>query len=72
MRIGEDQVIGPRRCDRAGVVVERDVVRFTPVEPGARRGGRVAIESGLTAGQTIVIAPPSRLTTGDRVRIGTP
>jgi RND family efflux transporter MFP subunit len=55
---------------RTGVlVVERDRVRFQPVAAGARRAGRVTIESGLSPGERVVISPPSGLADGDRVRV---
>lgn len=50
-------------------VIERDTVRFAVVGTGQRRGGRVAIESGLTAGQRIVLDPPPSLQDGSRVRL---
>jgi RND family efflux transporter MFP subunit len=50
-------------------VLERDVVRFRPVETGEERSGRVAIQSGLRSGETIVLSPPTSLNDGDRVRI---
>lgn len=53
-------------------VLERDVATFTVVAAGERRGGRVAIDSGLQAGQRIVLDPPVSLRSGDRVRLDTP
>ncbi len=50
-------------------VLERDTVRFTPVEAGERRGGRVVIQSGLVTDQRVVLDPPPSLQSGDRVRI---
>lgn len=50
-------------------VLERDTVRFTPVTAGERKSGRIAVEAGLTANQRIVLAPPSSLKNGDRVRL---
>ncbi len=50
-------------------VVERDVVRFRRVEIGARRSDRVAVTSGLTEQDVIVLSPPPRLDDGDRVRV---
>jgi len=50
-------------------VVERDVVRFTAVQLGETKGGRVSIEAGLRATQRIVLAPPTSLKDGDRVRL---
>lgn len=50
-------------------VLERDAVRFAVVSLGERRSGRVTVERGLEAGQLIVRDPPSRLVSGDRVRV---
>lgn len=50
-------------------VIERDTVRFAAVEAGEHRGGRVAIEAGLTPGQRIVLDPPPSLQDGGRVRL---
>lgn len=50
-------------------VVERGVVIQTTVELGAVSGRRVIIESGLEPGQNIVLAPPTSLADGDRVRV---
>ncbi|MBL9079396.1 MAG: efflux RND transporter periplasmic adaptor subunit [Planctomycetes bacterium] len=50
-------------------LVERDTVRFVAVTAGERRAGRVAIDAGLTAGQTIVLDPPAELRDGSRVRL---
>lgn len=50
-------------------VVERDVVRFTTVRLGESKGGRVSIEAGLRATQRIVLAPPTSLKDGNRVRL---
>lgn len=49
--------------------VERDVVTFVPVALGARRAGRVTVESGLSAGDKIVAEPPPSLQSGDRIRV---
>jgi RND family efflux transporter MFP subunit len=55
---------------RTGVfVLERDVARFREVRIGARRGGRIAVDSGLTPGERIIDRPPPTLNDGDRVRI---
>lgn len=50
-------------------VVERDTVRFAAVTAGERKGGRVAIDAGLAAGQRIVIDPPPSMQHGGRVRL---
>ena len=52
-------------------VLERDVATFAAVEAGERKAGRVAVESGLAAGQRIVLTPPVSLRSGDRVRLAT-
>ena len=54
---------------RPGVyVLERDVARFAAVTVGERRSGRAVIESGLSGGEQVVLAPPASLQDGDRVR----
>ena len=50
-------------------VLERDTVRVATVTAGEHRNGRVVIEAGLRAGQTIVVDPPASLRDGDRVRL---
>ncbi|MCK5942981.1 MAG: efflux RND transporter periplasmic adaptor subunit [Planctomycetes bacterium] len=50
-------------------VVERDTVRFAAVTAGEAKGGRVAIDAGLSANQRIVLDPPSSLQDGDRIRV---
>lgn len=51
-------------------VVNRDsTVHFTPIQPGLRQGGQVAVNSGLTAGQRIVVQGAGFLGEGDRVSI---
>ncbi|HUR27412.1 MAG TPA: efflux RND transporter periplasmic adaptor subunit [Planctomycetota bacterium] len=50
-------------------VIERDVARFTQVELGEERGGRVTVKKGLSGDETIVADPPSDLVSGERVRI---
>jgi RND family efflux transporter MFP subunit len=50
-------------------VIERDVVHFAAVDAGERRGGRVAIDAGLSPGQRIVLDPPPSLQDGGRVRL---
>ncbi len=50
-------------------IVERDTVRFAEVRLGERKGGRAVVEQGLTAGQTLVVDPPTTLASGDRVRL---
>ncbi len=55
---------------KSGVfLLERDAVRFHPVQVGKTTGGRVAIESGLAGGERIIAAPSSTLSDGDRVRV---
>ncbi|MEZ6038676.1 MAG: efflux RND transporter periplasmic adaptor subunit [Planctomycetota bacterium] len=53
-------------------VVDRDVVRFTALTLGERKGGRVAVDAGLRANQRIVLAPPASLQDGDRVQQQSP
>jgi HlyD family secretion protein len=53
-------------------VVERDVARFVVVTAGERKAGKVAVDAGLTAGQRIVLEPPTTLQDGARVRIAVP
>jgi len=50
-------------------VLERDTVKLASVTTGERRSGRIVIEAGLRAGQTIVVDPPTTLHDGDRVRV---
>jgi hypothetical protein len=50
-------------------VVEQDAVRFAEVTAGEAKGGRVAIDAGLTANQRIVLDPPASLQDGDRIRV---
>ncbi|MEM7203512.1 MAG: efflux RND transporter periplasmic adaptor subunit [Planctomycetota bacterium] len=52
-------------------VLERGVVELRSVEVGERRAGRVAVLSGLTPGERVVVAPPDSLQSGDRVRTET-
>ena len=49
-------------------VLERDVVRWTALTVGERKGGRARVASGLRVGQKIVLEPPTTLRDGDRVR----
>ena len=53
-------------------VVERDTVRFAAVTAGETKNGRVAIDAGLAKNQRIVLAPPSSLQDGDRIRLEGP
>jgi RND family efflux transporter MFP subunit len=59
------------REGQAGVyVVGRDsTVRFVQVRTGAREGPNVAIESGLEAGQRVVVKGAGFLADGDRVTV---
>lgn len=50
-------------------VLERDVVELRPLEIGPRRGGRVAVRSGLREGERVVLEPPPGLVNGDRVQL---
>lgn len=60
----------PASAVRAGAVfVVRDgrAVRL-PVRLGARRGQNLTVESGLAAGETVIVNPPEKLQDGARVR----
>ncbi|MBL8725403.1 MAG: efflux RND transporter periplasmic adaptor subunit [Planctomycetes bacterium] len=61
-----------RQGQRGVFVLAGDTVQFTVVVPGESKAGRIAIESGLTAGARIVLAPPSTLQSGARVRQSNP
>jgi len=50
-------------------VVDGDVVRRRPVEPGERVGGNVEIAKGVSAGDELVLDAPDALDDGDRVRV---
>jgi HlyD family secretion protein len=50
-------------------VLERDVVRVSPVELGEERSGRVRVLAGLEGGERIVQSPPDSLGDGDRVLV---
>ncbi len=50
-------------------LLERDVARWRAVEPGDRRGNRVAIRVGLRGGERLVDDPPADLKDGARVRV---
>jgi len=50
-------------------VVERDEVRFQPVTLGGPSGTRIEVKTGVQEGERVVVDPPARLATGDRVRI---
>jgi RND family efflux transporter MFP subunit len=54
------------------VVNSNSTVRFTPVQPGLREGGLVAINSGLTSGQRVVVQGAGFLGEGDRVSVAAP
>ncbi len=49
-------------------VVERDRVRFAEVAVGEERAGRTLVTRGLVAEEQVVVAPPSSLQDGDRIR----
>jgi RND family efflux transporter MFP subunit len=50
-------------------VIEGDMARLRFVTVGEARGGRREVLSGLTAGEKIIVAPPSLLADGSRVAI---
>lgn len=62
------------REGQAGVYVigRGDVVSFTAVQPGVRQGELLAINSGLTSGQRVVVQGAGFLGEGDRVRVAAP
>lgn len=64
-----EQAIVPVDGKTGAFVVERDTVRFLALTVGERKGGRVAIDAGLTKDQRLVLDPPPTLRTGDRVRL---
>lgn len=49
-------------------VLEGAVAKKRVVQAGERRGGKVAVLSGLSAGETIVVSPPGDLVDGALVR----
>lgn len=49
-------------------VLERDVVRLRSVQVSPGRAGRMNVDSGVEAGETLVLSPPSNLKDGARVR----
>lgn len=58
--------------DRAGipgvfVVDMQDIAHYRMVRVGDRREGQAEIQSGLTAGERIVVSPPPQLQSGDKV-----
>jgi len=59
------------REGRAGVYVigPNNAVRFTPVTTGPRTGLLVAIKSGLTANQRVVVQGAGFLGEGDQVAV---
>jgi len=61
------------REGRAGVYVigPNAAVRFAPVQTGDRSGNRVAVTSGLTSGQQVVVQGAGFLGEGDQVSITT-
>ncbi len=67
-----ESAIVPVEGRTGAFVLERDVVRFQPVEAGERRNGRIAIAAGLQPNQRIVLEPPPTLRDGDRVRLTDP
>lgn len=68
--IPEDAVV--RMDGKPGAfLLERDTVRFQPIEIGKRAAGQITVKSGLQSGQRIVLAPPADLTSGSRVQAAT-
>ena len=70
---GEPQLLVPEGVvvtiagKRGAFVLERDTVRFQPIETGETRAGQVIVKSGLSPGQRLVLDPPADLETGSRV-----
>ena len=54
---------------RGVFVLARDTARFQELLLGESRSGRVTVHGGLRIGERIVLNPPPRLQSGDRVRI---
>lgn len=55
---------------RSGVfVLERDRARYRVVTLGARKSDRVAVSGDLRPDERVIVAPPSTLADGDRVRV---
>ncbi len=54
---------------RGAFVLERDIVRFKPVEVGEARASRLVVLSGLANEDRVVISPPDSLSDGTRVRV---
>jgi RND family efflux transporter MFP subunit len=50
-------------------VVENQTVSSRPVQLGPRRGDRIEVTRGLTAGEVVVLQPPATLRDGKRVRV---
>ncbi len=50
-------------------VVTGAVATATPVETGTNVGGRVEILSGLSEGDTVVLSPPGKMKSGDKVEV---
>jgi multidrug efflux pump subunit AcrA (membrane-fusion protein) len=65
--VPEDALV-PADGQHGVFVLERDTVRFAPLELGARRGGRVIVHAGLAGNEEVVRNPPATLASGDRVR----
>lgn len=64
-----NQALVNREQGQGVFVVVADRVEFRLVTPGELRGNSLAIEAGLSPGESIVLQPPPSLDTGDRVRI---
>jgi len=55
--------------DAPGVFdLERDTARWRPIKEGPRRGDKIAILSGLSEGERLILDPPASLQDGDRVQ----
>ena len=66
--IPQDAVVKIEGVDHV-FVLERDVARARRVVLGDAKSGKVVVSTGLVEGETIVLAPPTELRDGQRVRV---
>jgi hypothetical protein len=70
-----EQILIPLAClvkqdgQDGALELERDRVRFRALTLGEERLGKVLVQAGLNGGETLVVAPPSGLREGGRVRV---
>lgn len=69
MTVPSDAVVFREARSGVYVIGANNAVRFTPVTTGDRLGGQVAITSGLTAGQRVVVQGAGFLGEGDQVTV---